>query len=146
MNRKYIGLAAIAGGIGYGLYSLFAASSKLQFGKITFKSKSVNLTGVHILLNFPITNTDKKTSLPFDGFTGALNYGTFELAKINIVDKLSITKNSTVNLTVKVDVSFLKLGAEIVSIVQSGNFLNALYINGILKSGGLNVAVKQKVL
>jgi Late embryogenesis abundant protein len=146
MNSKNIGLSVLVAGIGYGIYNVFMASSKLQFGDIKLKGKPViNLTGVHIYLNLPITNPDKKTSLPFDGFVGALWYGTHKLAAINIADKISIKANSTVNLTVKIDVAFLGLGAQIVEIISGGDYLNALFVKGVISSGSLKSTVSQKV-
>lgn len=145
MNTRYWGIAAILSGIGYGIYSLFTASGKLQFGTLKFKSKTIDLSGIHINLLFPIVNTDKKTSLPFDGFKGALMYGTHELAKINITDKLMIKAKSTVNLNVTIDISFFKVGAEITDIIKGGDFLNELNVTGVLTGGGFNYTVKEKV-
>ena len=56
-----------------------------------------------------------------------------------------IKANSTVNLNVTIDVSFFKVGAEIVDIIKGGDFLNELNVKGLLTGGGFKYTVKQKV-
>ena len=145
MNGKKIGIGLIIAAFGYVGYTLFGASKKLQFGAIKLKGKTLKLDGLHLTLLFPITNTDKDTSLPFDGFNGGLFYGTTQLATLSIPQKLTLAKNSTKDLTVEMHISFFELGANILSLVKSGDFLNAAFIKGNIKSGGLTFAVNQKI-
>lgn len=145
MNRVRLGLAILVSGIAYGAYQLFGATSKLQFGKLKLTGKKFTLSGLELDFIFPIVNTDKKTSLPFDGFNGAMVYGTHKLAAINITEKYVLKANSTVNTSVKVVIDYFSLGAEIVNIIKTQDFLNAAYVEGIIKSAGLKFKTKTKI-
>ena len=145
MNNKKLGFGLIFAAIGYAVYSLVNAATKLQFGQIQLTQKRIQFNGLHLTLNFPIVNNDRKTSLPFNGFKGQLLYGTSELAKITIPQTLVIQANSTVNLLVNVDINFLDLGVNLLALIRSGDWLNAAYIVGNIKSAGVLFPVRQKI-
>jgi hypothetical protein len=144
MNGKRIGLGLILSGISYAVWQLFNATSKLQFGDIKLKNKQFQLTGLHLTFVFPITNTSTKVALQYDGFDGQLVYGSHRLATINTSEKYILKPKKSVTTTVVVVVKFFELGA-IVNMVKSQDFLNAAFIEGNIKSEGLNFPVKQKI-
>ena len=125
-------------------FKLFKAAKGLQFEKIRFVSKKTTLSGISINLIFPIKNNED-TTLPFDGFDGGLFYGIHKLATITMPKGSDIDAKKTVEHAIEIRILFLELFVEIISIVKTGDFLNAATIEGDIKSMGLKFSQKQKI-
>ena len=145
MNGKKVGIGLIVAAVGYVGYTLFGATKKLQFGAIKLKNKQIKLDGLYLSFVISITNNDKDTSLPFDGFNGGLFYGTTKLSTISMSNKHIISKNSTKNVSFDLFISWFGIASDILSFIKSGDFLNAAFVKGKIKSGGLFFDVNQKI-
>ena len=143
-NGKKIGIALIVSGLGFIGFKLFKAAKGLEFDKIRFVSKQISLRGITVNLVFPIKNNES-TTLPFDGFDGSLRYGSHKLATITMPKGNSIEAKKTVEHAVEIRILFLELLGEVLSIVKTGDFLNAATIEGDIKSLGLKFSQKQKI-
>ena len=148
MNTKQIGIGIVIGGIVFGISKLFGASKKLQFGQIKIRDKrfylSLQKTGVDIVLSCPVVNPTK-TALPYSGFDGAINYGKIKLATVSDSRSFTVAKESTTNFSFTIFINFFQLGGQIIEAIKSGDFLNAAYLQGNIKSGSLKIPIKQKI-
>lgn len=148
MNRRILGITAVLGVIGFAAAKLLGASKKLQFGQMKIRDKkfhvSLSKLGVTLIIGTTITN-NSDTSLPYNGFDGSITYGKIDLASIIDTRSLMIKSKSETDMTFTVFIDFLKLGGQVVTAIKSGDFLNACYVVGNIKSAGVKFAVKSKV-
>lgn len=146
MNRKKLGIGVIIAALGFAGYKLFSATKKLEFGELKKKGQQIKLDGIHVQLSMSVKNNDKSTSLPFDGFVGGLYYGdTIKLVDITIPKKQTILAKKTIYFDIELKISWLGLGANIVSLIKSGDWLNSAWIVGKIKSGGLTFDQRKKI-
>jgi len=137
---EWAGIAAL---LYFGLQYLGSAiSSKIGVGKILIKVKNLTFSGVTVELTLPIiNNTD--ISLPVSSFYGQLLYGTYALADLQVQGPVSVAAKSTTPLFVDAAISFAELSGQLVSMIQSGEWINALRVKGTLNADGLNIPVNQ---
>jgi len=144
MRKLLIG--GLFAGIGYGLYKIASNAGQLQYGSLKLQKTSYQpLTTFVFHLLFPITNPTK-TVFPFKGIEGAVWYGKTKLANIQLdtTETIVLKTGKTVNVPIKVVIDVLELSGDLQKLVRSGEFLNAAWVKGTIKSD-LNFPFEVKI-
>jgi len=139
---RNIGLVALAY---YGIQWISnALASKVSVGTLRAQNLKFSPTGVFFELIMPINN---KTGVaaPVDGFTGSLFYGPYNLAGLAMPQPVTVESGTSTNIPFLVTIPYGDFAANVVDIIQTGNFLNGARVEGILTVGGINVPINQPI-
>jgi hypothetical protein len=143
MNTGRLAIGVIIAAVAGVCYTLFKATSQLEFGSIKMIGKpKFSLTGVEIMLSMSLKN-NSKTALPFDSYAGALMYGSHKIAVIQITEKQVVKPKVVMLLPVRIKIGWLEVAGEVKSMIQSADFLNGLFITGSIKSAGVSFPVQK---
>lgn len=141
---------ALYGAIGVGLYfvlrdSAYAVFDRLQYGIPKLRVVEASFEGVTLDVFLPINN-HSRVSIPIQGFTGGIFYGQNLIAHVNIMGPVTILAGDTTTLSSRVQVNTLNLSGNILSLLQSGQFGQALRLAGTLRTLNFNVPVNQIIV
>jgi len=119
--------------------------NQLSFGKISSNGVQASLSALTLNLVIEVVN-GSDTELPFDSFAGNLFLGDQILAPVTISNPTTLQAKQTTTVPVQVDISYFGLPQAIITLIQSGNFLNELRLKGNIKSGVLSIPVDRKLI
>lgn len=103
------------------------------------------LSGVLLKVTMNIKN-ESGIALPIDGFTGRIKYGNQVLAPIVLQNPTTIQSGAVSSVPFNALISYAGLGANIVTMIQSKQFLNNLTIEGVVSSSGVNVPFNKNIV
>ncbi|MCB0707435.1 MAG: hypothetical protein KDC34_19095 [Saprospiraceae bacterium] len=139
---KYLGVAAI---FYFGLKWLGnRVYTNLLIGTPAIESKTVTAQGINLTISIPITN-QSNVSLPIQSFIGGLVYGQYALADLNMIGPVNIESGETTLININAFINYQNLANQIISIVTSGDWLNAARVVGVIKASGLSIPVNQAI-
>ncbi len=118
--------------------------NKLQVQKIKIDQPVFTFDGAHIDLYFTIKNNGL-ISLPLDGFSGVLKYGDTSLSSLSISQSTTLEAGSISVVPASAFIGFAQLANELLDLIQSGDFLNGLYVKGNLISSSVNIPINQPI-
>ena len=129
-------------GVGFLAYYLFqnlsnkvAEGIEVQSVRVKVEQFSLAQMNVKLRLFFDVLNVSG-VNVPFNRFVGALYYGAMKVADID-KDGNTVLPNGTVTtVNMLANVDLLQLGTDAVALVQSGQFLQSLTVQGDLFLGG----------
>lgn len=135
--EKLLKFAGIAG-IGYLIFNAISNSiySRLSFGNTRIRLGSITPQGVNATLTVPITNNNPVT-FPLEDLRFLVLYGNNRLSEVVMPQPVDIAANETTELTFNSFLSFADLSSSIVNLIASGQFLQALRIQGTAASSGI---------
>lgn len=149
MDGKKIMLLGAAGAVGYGIYKAATGAGKLQFGDVKKQKMTFHLLPpkVDIYLILPFTNpTD--INYPFRNITGSLMYGETVLSAIKYNGDTSkafvLNAQKSGFIPILCEVDLLKVGADVVTMIKNGTWLNEARLKGQVISD-LNFGFNEKI-
>lgn len=147
-NTKWIIPGVALAGLGLFLFvrswaSRAAEQLSVKGIRARLKDTTFSSTRIEILLDL---HNDTGVSVPVEGFQGYLLYGSTRLAPLEIKDPIVIQTGQQVTVVLNAHLQYTQLGLNILELIQSGQFLNRLYVEGILRTGGINVPVSKNIL
>lgn len=122
-----------------------AVTQRISVQRVRARMKSLSLTYANVEILIDIHNT-AGVSVPIDSFQGRLMYGGQSLADIHAPNPVVVNHNQTTTLTLVVPVQFTRLAENIVQLIESGQFIQALHVEGIIRSGGISVPVQKNLI
>jgi hypothetical protein len=142
---KLINLAGIGALLYLGFQWLAGrVSNLLTVGTIAAKNLKLNPTGLSFTLNLPVIN-DTGVSLPLESFNGVLRYGSYQLANLNMNNPITVAAGQTTVLQFDIVIPFAQLADSVVAIIQDQSWLNAAYVEGMIRASGLNIPIEQPI-
>lgn len=121
------------------------AAARFSVSNIKAKIDAWTLQGVRLLISLNIQN-DSGVAIPVDSFMGRIRYGSTILAPINLANPVTINSGGMTTLQFQTVISYAGLAANIQELIQSGNFIGALMIDGVLTAGGVSVPVQKNLI
>ena len=106
-----------------------AVSDQLSFGRPRVKITGATVSGIKLTLNMPVTNNNS-FPLFLDYFNGALMYGTYHMAAINITGPVEFPAQQVKNLTVQLFVPYQSAAGNIFDMVQNGTWWQSFFVGG----------------
>ena len=118
---------------------------KIAVGQVHLQNFKFSTTGIAFKLFVEIKNSSPVT-LPVESFKGFIKFGDNTLTDISLQNPEVIAANSVVDIPFNINIPFNELSSTIVSVFQSGNGLNDLYLEGTLYSNGIRIPVYKSIL
>jgi len=138
---RLAGVAAIA-------YWLLSKAGTYLYERIDverIRVKVLNIDWPSLSLNLRLfidLKNNSKVSVPVEGFTGALLYGDYQVAVLNINQPVLIEANGQATLVINSLVSLADLGINISDMIANGTWYQYFRVKGLLRlRGGVNVPV-----
>jgi LEA14-like dessication related protein len=127
------------------------ASDKLIFGEMKVGDINVHLTKTIIDLVFPIKNPTN-TTLPFDGFKGAMFWKNTQIANVNVLETTQIEAGKISNIpcevTIYTSTIISVLGStwnDLKEVIRTRKFNGDVTVRGEAYSGQFTFKVNQKI-
>jgi LEA14-like dessication related protein len=127
------------------------ASDRLIFGEMKVGAINVHLTKTNISLEFPVKNASN-TTLPFDGFKGAMFFKNTQIADVNVLETTRIEANKVSNIpcevTIYTSTIISVLGSswnDLKKVIQTRQFNGDVTVRGEAYSGQFTFKVNQKI-
>lgn len=114
-------------------------SDRLTFGRPRVKITGVTVTGVKLLLRFPITNNNP-VPMALDYFNGALFYGTYNMAMLNI-GPMSFPPGETKEVAINTFVPYQSAAGNIADMITTGNWWQSFSVGGQASVKGVSFTV-----
>lgn len=135
--------------LGLGLLALafFAVNSAkqaiidgLNFISAKISKPSFKLNQINHTITLTYSNTGP-VALSFDAFSGALYYGKYLLAYLNVPNPVSLPPNQNTAVVIDGVIKYADLVGNILDLVRDNAYLNGLALKGSVTIGGIKVPV-----
>lgn len=138
------------GGIAFVIYLLAtkagsALYNQILVGRPRIKLGKLSVSGIQAILYFPVTN-NLPVSAPLDALMGQVMYGVYPVADFAMNSKVVILANQTTELVINTYLDWSKLAGNLIDIVETGQFLNALTVKGHAVSSGIVFPFENKLV
>lgn len=139
----------ILGGLSILIFSGFRAAgdtmSRFSVQSITARIHKLLWEGIVVRLTMNIEN-ESGVAIPIDSFQGVLKYGQQVVAPIHLLNPVTIERGQTSSVQFDVPISYTTLGQNITALIESGQFLNNLRVEGVVTAGGINVPFTKNIV
>lgn len=119
-------------------------ANAVSVGSITFKMMNTTPAGTTLRLYIPVKNS-ASVSYPFELFQGNLFYGNYPLGLVYIPGPVTIPANGATTIQTDVQISFTNLANQVVQMIISGEWLNAITVKGTLTASGVKIPISQNI-
>lgn len=119
-------------------------SSKISFGTPRLKKGPITFEGIRVEISQPISNK-LPVSFPIDSFQGSILYGEKVLSTLMLTNPIVVDANATSELKINADLNFANVVGNISDLIQSGEYLQGLYLKGFVASSGVIYPFKEKI-
>jgi LEA14-like dessication related protein len=145
MKLKPLEIAGLLG-LAYLLFGKVGSylSNAISVGSIKMKLLNTTPAGTTLRLFIPVANS-ASVSYPFELFQGNLFYGNYPLGQVYVPGPVTIPANGSTTIQTDVQISFANLGNQIVQMILSGEWLNAISVKGTLTASGVKFPISQNI-
>lgn len=145
MKLKPLEIAGLIG-LGFLLFGKVGSylSNAVSVGTIRFKLLNTTPVGTTLRLFIPVSNS-ASVSYPFELFEGNLLYGNYPLGLVYVPGPVTIPANGSTTIQTDVQISFTNLANQVVQMILSGEWLNALSVKGTLTASGVKIPISQNI-
>jgi len=119
--------------------------SKLSLSKVKIQNVNINLQGVSFKIIASVQN-NSQISLPLQDFKGFVMYGQSVLTEVTLGSPEIIAAQSIVDIPFNSHIPINQLSNTIISMIESGQWLNSLYLEGTIYSEGISIPVSKAII
>lgn len=115
---------------------------RIQLGKVNFQNKLPK--SVSAVITLPVTNNNS-VSFPIDDLVTQILYGTYLLSSLRLSKPVEIASGATTDLVFNTTLDFSQLAGNVIALVASGEFLQALRLEGTAYSAGVAIPFEKTI-
>ena len=151
MNKKVWMIGGLLAFVAYKLQAKSIAAQNLVVKDFVFQGLNWHILSGTVHFKMMIQNI-APASVPFNGFTGVIYYklkdsqGNLTIVKdllpVSISGPLTITANNVTAIPVDIDLSLLNIGAKLLDMIKSKQWLKNAFVRGTLVAGAGTIQVK----
>ena len=125
--------------------ALARATERVTVKGIRARLKNTSFTSTTVEIYLDIVNATG-LSVPVDSFDGRIRYGGTILAPLVSKEPVVLQHGQHSTMVMQAQIQYTHLAANIVELLQSGQFISNLTVEGVLRAGGISVPVQQNIL
>lgn len=139
---RTVGIIALVGAVAFYLFKKAASKVWVQDIKMQIDSSSFTELKGRILMSM---KNQLGVSVPVQSFTGALYYGTYNLADLNLTSNVVLATGETTILPIEFEVQYAQMAANLITLFQAGTYLLPFAVKGTLVVEGLSIPIEQRI-